>query len=262
MRIRVARPSSRGGCGSSTLAVNLSWLFSQNHKRKTALVDLDLEFGTVALLLDLEPTTGLREALESPTRIDGLFVESATAKLTENLSVMATEETLSSDVHFKPEAVDLLFDTLGRANECIVVDLPRSQLAVRNRIFETATDILLVTELSLPGLRDAMRILSSIQDAATGVPVTVIANRSGGGQQAMPSKDFQKALGHKIDFMIPLEEKAFQQAANNGRPLVQSDPRGKASKVVQAIAAKLLKEKQPKSDKKEKKSWSSMFKKG
>ena len=223
---RVAVIGSRGGVGASSLAVNLGWILSQEKKKKTAIIDLDLEFGTVALLLDLEPTTGLREALESPGRIDSLFVESATARLTENLSVMATEETLSSEVHFKPEAIDLLFDTLGRTNEYIIVDLPRSALAVRQRIFETASDILLITELTLPGLRAAMRIISSIEEAVAGKSVTVIANRTGSPQQAMSPKDFQKALGHKVEFLIPQDDKAFKQAANNGKPLTQLDSRG------------------------------------
>jgi pilus assembly protein CpaE len=268
---RVAVIGSRGGVGASSLAVNLAWILSQEKKKKTAIVDLDLEFGTVALLLDLEPTTGLREALESPARIDSLFVESATARLTENLSVMATEETLSTDVHFKPEAIDLLFDTLGRTHDYIVVDLPRSALALRQRIFETATDILLVTELTLPGLRDSMRILSNIEEAAAGKPVTVVANRAGSPQQAMSPKDFQKALGHKVEFLIPQDDKSFKQAANNGKPLVQIDARSKASKTIQSIVAKLsgekksakTKDKRREEGKSEKKSsWGQLFKKG
>ncbi len=268
---RIAVIGSRGGVGASSLAVNLAWILSHEKKKKTAIVDLDLEFGTVALLLDLEPTTGLREALESPARIDSLFVESATARLTENLSVMATEETLSTDVHFKPEAIDLLFDTLGRTHDYIVVDLPRSALALRQRIFETATDILLVTELTLPGLRDSMRILSNIEQVAAGKPVTVVANRAGSPQQAMSPKDFQKALGHKVEFLIPQDDKSFKQAANNGKPLVQIDARSKASKTIQSIVAKLSGEKKPaktkdkrgeegKSEKKS--SWGQLFKKG
>lgn len=268
---RVAVIGSRGGVGASSLAVNLAWILSHEKKKKTAIVDLDLEFGTVALLLDLEPTTGLREALESPARIDSLFVESATARLTENLSVMATEETLSTDVHFKPEAIDLLFDTLGRTHDYIVVDLPRSALALRQRIFETATDILLVTELTLPGLRDSMRILSNIEQVAAGKPVTVVANRAGSPQQAMSPKDFQKALGHKVEFLIPQDDKSFKQAANNGKPLVQIDARSKASKTIQSIVAKIsgekksakTKDKRGEEGKSEKKSsWSQLFKKG
>jgi len=223
------------------------------------------------VLLDLEPTTGLRDALESPGRIDSLFVESATARLTENLSVMATEETLSSEVHFKPEAIDLLFDTLGRTNEYIIVDLPRSALAVRQRIFETVTDILLITELTLPGLRDAMRIISSIEETVSGKSVIVIANRTGSPHQAMSPKDFQKALGHKIEFLIPQDDKAFKQAANNGKPLIQIDSRGKPAKAMQSIVDKLTGEKKSAKNKDagtrdgksgKKSSWSWIFKKG
>jgi pilus assembly protein CpaE len=92
---RIAVIGARGGVGVSTVATNIAWYFSQELNNKTVLVDLDLEFGTVALSLDLEPTRGLREALENPSRIDSLFISSATAKLTDNLSVMATEETLA-----------------------------------------------------------------------------------------------------------------------------------------------------------------------
>ncbi len=46
---------SRGGCGASTVATSLAWMCSQAGKRNTALLDLDVHFGTGALALDLEP---------------------------------------------------------------------------------------------------------------------------------------------------------------------------------------------------------------
>ena len=87
----------------------------------------------------------------------------------------------------------------------------------------------------------------------------------------MSPKDFQKALGHKVEFLIPQDDKAFKQSANNGKPLVQIDSRGKAAKTMQNIVAKLSGEKKSakikddggnegKSEKKS--SWSQMFKKG
>ncbi|MFQ6017106.1 MAG: CpaE family protein [Kiloniellaceae bacterium] len=236
---RIAIIGARGGVGASTVAVNLAWLISEGHRRSTALIDLDLEFGTVALSLDLEPTRGLREALESPGRIDSLFIESATAKLSEKFSVMATEETLAQEIAYNPDAIDVLFEALGRTNECIMVDLPRSAFAVRQRVFETATTLVLVTDLTLSGLRDSLRLLTSVEEVALGKPVIVIANRTGGSQQAMQVADFQKALGHKVDFLIPEDRKAFNQAANTGKPLVQSDKRSKASKTLLEIAEKL-----------------------
>ncbi len=116
-----------------------------------------------------------------------------------------------------------------------------------------------------------MRIISNIEEAVAGKSVTVIANRAGSLQQAMSPKDFQKALGHKIEFLIPQDEKAFKQAANNGKPLIQIDSRGKPAKAMHSIVAKLVGEnksaknkdagdREGKSEKKS--SWSQMFKKG
>ncbi len=258
---RIAVVGTRGGVGASSVAVNVAWILSHENKQPTALVDLDLEFGTVALSLDLEPTRGLREALESPGRIDSLFIESATAKLSDTLSVMATEETLSQDIRFNPDAVDLLFDALGRNNRNIIVDLPRSAIAVRRRVFEDATRIVLVTELNLSCLRDAMRIIATIEVCSLGTPITVIANRTGGARQAMQPRDFQKALGHSIDFMIPEDEKAFQMAANEGKPLVQINTRSKASKALHIIS-RVISEDPQAAGKKTKKSWTRFFKRG
>jgi len=250
---RIAIVGARGGVGASTIAVSLAWLMSEDRKQKTALVDLDLEFGTVALSLDLEPTRGLREALESPGRIDSLFVESATAKLTERLSIMATEETLAADLHFNPDAVDLLFDALGRINDVIIVDLPRSAFAVRQCVFEATSMIVLVTDLSLSSLRDSMRIINGIHELGPDKEVFVVANRTNGPHQSMQPGDFQKALGHKINVLIPEDPKAFHHAANAGKPVVQSQPRSKASKAIQGLAAKLGNETAAKKDKKDKK---------
>ena len=238
-KARIAVIGSRGGVGASTLAVNLAWILSEERKYKTALIDLDLEFGTIALSLDLEPTRGLREALENPARVDGLFISSATAKLTDHLSIMATEENLTSEVQFNPNAVDALFEALGRTNDAIVVDLPRPSYAVRRRVFEAATDVILVTELNLSGLRDSLRLLRGVQEVAPDTPVRVIANRAAGPKQAMQLKDFQKALDHKVHLLLPDEPRVFNAAANTGKPLAQSHKRAKVCKALRKLAGEI-----------------------
>ncbi len=251
---------TRGGCGASTVALNLAWGMAEQKQHRTALVDLDLEFGTIALSLDLEPTRGLREALENPSRIDSLFISSATAKLTEKLSVMATEETMGHEVLFDPAATSALFDALGRENDCIVVDLPRSSAGVRPGVFEAATEVVLVTELTLSGLRDSIRVLAGIEEFAPSTPVKVIANRTGGAAQGMQLADFQKALGRKVDFQVAEDRKAFNLASNTGKPLIQVDGRCKASKTLAKAVDILNGDKQKKAGA-AKKSWRDWLKK-
>ena len=77
---------ARGGVGASTLVTSLAWTFASDRKMSTALLDLDVHFGTGALALDLEPGRGLTDAIDNPSRIDGLFIERAMIRANDNLS--------------------------------------------------------------------------------------------------------------------------------------------------------------------------------
>ena len=85
----------RGGVGASTLATSLAWMMGEKAQRSTALLDLDVHFGTGALALDLEPGRGLTDAIENPSRIDGLFIERAMVRANERLSVLSAEAPIN-----------------------------------------------------------------------------------------------------------------------------------------------------------------------
>jgi pilus assembly protein CpaE len=89
---------SRGGVGATTLAINTAWIMSEKLSRRTALVDMDIYAGNIALSLDIEPTRGLREAFDDPERVDEVFLQNAMAKVGKGLHVLATEEAFDDTV--------------------------------------------------------------------------------------------------------------------------------------------------------------------
>ncbi len=233
---RIAVIGTRGGAGATCVAVNLAWLLAEELKQKTILVDLDLWWGSAALSLDLEPTHGLREALENPARIDDLFISSSTAKITERLSVMAAEESLTGEMNFYAGATEILIEALAHTHNCVVLDLPRSAFRMRHPVLQAATHIFIVTPLTLAGLRDSIRFLGAIDDTGTNAKIKFVANRTAGGQNGVEIADFSKALGHKVEFQVPDDPKVFNTAANSGRPVVHAAPRSKAAKALRKLA--------------------------
>ncbi|MFC3582118.1 AAA family ATPase [Sphingomonas hylomeconis] len=221
---------ARGGVGASTIATSLAWILSERGKRSTALLDLDVHFGTGALALDLEPGRGLTDAIENPSRIDGLFIERAMVKSSETLSVLSAEAPISSPVMTDGAAFYQLQEEMRAAFECTIVDLPRNMLVQHPHLITDIQIAVIVTELTLAAARDAIRLLSWLKSNAPQTQVYVVANRVQVAQQLeITRKDFEGSIERKIDFTIPFDQKLAAQSAKLGKPLAEA---GKGSKTV------------------------------
>jgi pilus assembly protein CpaE len=210
---------TRGGVGASSVAIGIAWAIAHDHRKQVALLDLDMHFGTVALSLDLEPGNGLRSALENADRIDSLFVASALVHLSDNLFVLGGEEPLDQPFTVDPEPLELLLAELRRIFDMVVLDVPRHMVPQLGPALAAMNGLAVVTDLSLAGLRDTVRIRSGLTRIAPDVPVRVVASRVGLEKGAeLPPGDFEKGLGAKIDHVLAEEPKAAKGALN-GKPL-------------------------------------------
>jgi pilus assembly protein CpaE len=221
---------ARGGVGASTIATSIAWLISERGPRNTAILDLDVHFGTGALALDLEPGRGLTDAIENPSRIDGLFIERAMVKAGENLSVLSAEAPINSPIMTDGTAFYQLQEEMRLAFECTIVDLPRGMLVQHPHLVAEIQVAVIVTELTLAAARDTIRILSWLKSNAPMTQVVVVANK------VMPAaaleisrKDFEGSIERKIDYLVPLDQKLAAQAAKLGKTVAEA---GKTSKTV------------------------------
>ena len=210
----------RGGVGATGLAVSLAWWTAEKLQTQTGLVDLDLCFGTATLALDLLPGRGLREALEFPERIDPLFVGSAMINATDNLFVLGAEEALGMDFAPAPDGLTRLIEAVSGSVPTVVVDLPRGLLPVAGDMLKEASEIVLVTDLSLGGLRDAIRMRQFCRNTAPDVMVTLTAMSPVSGAPAVERSEFERAYEGSIDWLLPPEPKLAAEAAAKGKPVV------------------------------------------
>lgn len=209
----------RGGVGSTGLAVSTAWYAAEELGRTTALVDLDLIFGTATLALDLMPGRGLREALEHPERIDPLFIGSAMINATDKLFVLGAEEDPGIEFMTVPDGLTRLIEAVADTVECVIVDLPRAMVPGAQGLLKRADEIVLVTDLSLGGLRDAIRLRTLIRQVSEDMPITLIAMAPASGQPAVERKEFERAYEGSIDWVAPFDPKAAAAAAGSGKPI-------------------------------------------
>jgi pilus assembly protein CpaE len=238
--VSTAVVGTRGGVGASTVATSLAWLFSTDHKRPTALLDLDVHFGTGALSLDLEPGRGLTDAIENPSRIDGLFIERAMIRANDNLAILSAEAPINSPLMTDGSAFVQLQEEFRSAFETTVVDLPRNMLINFPHLLSEVNVMALVTEMTLASARDTIRILSWLKSNAPGVSPMVIANKVQTGVAEISKADFEASIERKINFLIPYDQKAAVNAAKLGQTFADANRTSKAGAAMRDVAKAIL----------------------
>jgi pilus assembly protein CpaE len=234
----IAVTGTRGGVGATMLATSVAWTIAHRRRRRVALVDLDLQYGTVALALDLEPCHGLREALEQPGRIDSLFVDRVMARQSDTLFVLSAEESLGEAMVADTGALDLLLSELRSKFHYVVVDVPRQVSPSTQHMLQAASNLLVVTDLTLAGMRDTLRQVTLMPGINAACQLTIVANRVSEYREAeIGRREFEAAIGRSLDFVIPFDARSVAAAVNGGRPVVASG--GRIATVVQEIADRL-----------------------
>jgi pilus assembly protein CpaE len=222
---------ARGGVGATTVAVNLGSLMAREYRRRTVILDLDLKFGTTALTLDLDPGRGLSEALTNPARVDGLFIASAVVPQDDRLFLLAAEEALDGPASVSGAALTLLLNELRQNFDCVIADLPRWMAATEPSVLAGATDIVVVSDLSLSGMRDTLRLNTFLKNTVGLTPKVIVNRVPKAGKGTLSPVDFAKGIEAPTSAILP-EDIKVGLAAASGKPFVETPG---ASKLVQAL---------------------------
>lgn len=231
---------SRGGVGATTVAIGVAGLLGNRLKEEVLLIDFDLHYGSLMLALDLEAIDALREALDQPDRIDALFIRQVAQRKTEYLYAIGAEEAPTGGFQARPHAASDFLRSVHRRFRWVVVDVPRGDPVIQRQVIEASTDVLLVTDLSLPGVRDAMRLQQLVHDVAPGARLhlatsgVVEARRS-----AVKVADVERTLSRKVDCQIPADLSAALAAVNLGKPVSEAAPNSGIVKSLKPLVAAL-----------------------
>lgn len=229
----------RGGVGATTLATSVAYYLSTSQKRSTAFLDLDIHFGAAALTFDLEPGRGLCDAIENPGRVDSLFIDRATIKQNDKLAILGAEAPINDPTPADPTALSHLQNELFNSFDCVIVDMPRAMLSTHSHLIAHATDLVLVSDLSLTGARDTIRLLQFFKEHAPKASIHLVLNKVSAASSEMTKGDFEQSIERKVELVLPMDCKSAVDAAKKGECVVQAMPASKLAGAVKKLGALL-----------------------
>ena len=229
----VALTGARGGVGTSSLAANIALYLARKAARRVALVDLDVHGGAQALLLGVQPNAGLAEALETPARIDDLFLERATISVDPRLDLLASELPLGRVSAVTREGCEALIARLRRGYHYVVLDVPHGARDLFEPLVSQASIELVVLEATLLAVRDAARRTERTNAQS---PRGFLVLNKLGRPGDLGEDDLATALRRTPDLTIPYAPKSFGAGVNLGKAAWTADAR------VEAAIARLARE--------------------
>jgi pilus assembly protein CpaE len=226
-----------GGAGATTIAANLAWYLAEQAKRHTVLLDANLHTGSAAMLLNAKTGPGLRTALESPHRVDALFIERIAQPAGDRLWVMAGEELLTELPVFADEGARHLIKLLSVRYNYIVVDLPFAPMPVHVQLRDAGRQRIIVLEPTLAAVRDTLRLLALPKGPTQARRAVVVLNKLG-QPGTMTRKQVEEALQQTVNVAIPYLPRV-SSAATEGKPAIDVAPGFKTAiqELAKAIAS-------------------------
>lgn len=234
-KVIVFQPS-KGGSGSTFLAANLAYALAQGG-RQVALLDLNLQFGDAALhVSDTSGNATVADVAQSIQRLDGEFLMSSMIHVTPDFGVLPSPESPDGAVAVRPESVQRMLEVAKSRFDYVVVDIERNLTPVSLRALDCADTIMLVTQLTLPFIRDAKRLLAVFD--SLGYPrdkVRLVVNRyQKGGDIGL--SDLEGTLGLSVAYTVPNSFNAVAASINQGTPIIRLDASDRVSKTLVDIA--------------------------
>lgn len=237
----VAVMNAKGGSGATLLACNLAHQLSAQGG-STLLLDLDLQFGSVAHYLDVQPGHSHVEVLQQIEDMDAVALRGFCSHFSPGLHVLGGRENelcLPQDVHI--ENLEALLQLARSTYDWVVVDLPRQIDHLTGITLEQADRVYIVVQQSLSHLKDASRLARILRDelGVRGENLQVVVNRYN-KSAPVTLRDIATALRCNELQQVPNDFAVVSQSQNTGVPLDLHAPRAPITLAMQALSKELL----------------------
>ena len=211
--------SPKGGSGKSVVATNLAAAVASKGRRRTLLVDLDLQFGDSAIMLGLQPRSTVRELIGTPADIDAEKLEVYTEQHSTGLRVLPAPMNPEDAELVGEEAVRGILKVARQVHDIVVVDTAPFFYGPMLATLDLTDRLLVLCNPDVPTLKNVrlalktLELLSFPEDK-----LSIVLNRAS-TSIGLERGDVEAALDRPVDFVLPLDP-AVPLAVNQATPAV------------------------------------------
>jgi len=230
--------SSKGGVGKSTVAANLALGIARVAPMETVLVDLDVQFGDAATLLDLTPSHSLADAFGSSAALDTLILKTFLTMHPSKLYVLAGADSPTVSDHVTAVHVKRLLEQLASQFRYVVVDTGAGLSEHTLAALERANDVVIVSSMDVTSIRSVRKEVDVLSELSLFPPSRHLVLNMADQRSGLTARDVEGVVGMPVSVTIPRSPEV-PLAANHGEPILLSKKPGPVGKAIDELVQRL-----------------------
>jgi len=236
---------AKGGVGTTTIAINTAIALASRLKRKTALVDANLQFGDMRVFLDM--------GLDAPSIVNAISEADLDSDLLKKLMtthhagielLLAPPNPESADIvaerqRSDPGSLSRILSLTRKAYDYTMIDMAKTIDDFNLQLFDEADVIFVVMTADLSCLKNVRLVLETMDSLGyERDKIQLVLNRSN-AYTGINVDNAESALGRKIDYQVINEYRGAISALNSGEPFMSSRPDGPLGQSVSKFAREI-----------------------
>jgi Flp pilus assembly protein, ATPase CpaE len=234
--------STKGGVGKTTIASNLAVGIARSTKKKVALIDLDLQFGDIAIMLNVTVKNTISDLIKEIGQLDRDLMEEYLVTHFSGVRVLPAPIKPEYAEYITASHLERIINVLKEYYHYVIIDTSASFHETVLASLDISDKILFVSTLDLPTIKnikaglDIMETLHYPKEK-----IKIILNKAS-EQFGIKYKDFENTLKHPIWSYVPEDSQTVITSANKGFPFVMTRTETKVAKAIMGMCSELTKE--------------------
>jgi pilus assembly protein CpaE len=234
--------SGKGGVGKTVIATNLAVGLSEHTGGRVALVDLDLQFGDVGVMFNLDHSRSITELVDGSSGIDDESLAEVLANGPAGVKVLLAPISPELADLVTAEHVRSLIAEMRKSFDYVVVDSSSHLTEFNLEVIELAQRVLVITALTIPAIKDAKLTLKVLESLSVEPEKIMLVVNRVDSYADFNQGSIEQSLRMPVAVQIPHDPRVIGDAITNGQPFVTANRDAEVSRAVRDLVARIVPE--------------------